>query len=398
MSSPVLGIMTLYLNEHRALEERSIYRRMILEGRKRGLDIYVFTPADVHSGGKQIEAMVFHSEKGWSREWRSFPDMIFDRCRIQRNRRFQQLLAFREKYGHLLFLNRPLRNKWTIHQTLSAKSAFREHLPDTVLFQDMSDVNRMLKASSLIYLKPINGTGGRGILRIERSGSEANTVLVQGRDQKRRIITPRKVHLSRLGSLLQHWNMKDKYLVQQGIQLQLPNGRVHDYRMLVQKNGEGQWELTGCAGRMGAEKSVTSNLHGGGQAIAMQKLMKQWIIDEKERAEISTTAEKFGIDVASFLESTYGTLCELALDLAIDKSGRIYLLEVNPKPAREVFARIGEKDTYSKAITQPLEYALWVYHNQPSANRPPRGVKVTKPVKRVKGKSATLKRTRRSRL
>ncbi|MGC5771110.1 YheC/YheD family protein [Paenibacillus pabuli] len=395
MSSPVLGIMTLYLNEHRALEERSIYRRMILEGRKRGLDIYVFTPADVHSGGKRIEAMVFHSEKGWSREWRSFPDMIFDRCRIQRNRRFQQLLAFREKYGHLLFLNRPLRNKWTIHQTLSGKSAFREHLPDTVLFQDMSDVNRMLKASSLIYLKPINGTGGRGILRIERSGSEANTVLVQGRDQKRRIITPRKVHLSRLGSLLTHWNMKDKYLVQEGIQLQLPNGRVHDYRMLVQKNGEGEWELTGCAGRMGAEKSVTSNLHGGGQAVAMNKLLKQWITDEEERAEINATAEKFGIDVATFLENTYGALCELALDLAIDKSGRIYLLEVNPKPAREVFARIGEQDTYTKAITQPLEYALWVYRNHPLTNRPPRGVKVTKPVKRVRGKASTLKRTRK---
>lgn len=165
------------------------------------------------------------------------------------------MLAFREKYGHLLFLNRPLRNKWTIHQTLLQKANFREHLPETTLFQDMSDVNRMLKVSSLVYLKPINGTGGRGILRIERGSNEANTVLVQGRDQKRRIITPRKVHLSRLGSLLQHWKMKDKYLVQKGIQLQLPNGRVHDYRMLVQKNGEGQWELTGCAGRMGAEKA-----------------------------------------------------------------------------------------------------------------------------------------------
>lgn len=222
----------------------------------------------------------------------------------------------------------------------------------------------------LIYLKPINGTGGRGILRIERNDNEANTVLVQGRDQKRRIITPRKVHLSRLGSLLQNWNMKDKYLVQQGIQLQLPNGRVHDYRMLVQKNGEGQWELTGCAGRMGAEKSVTSNLHGGGQAIAMHKLMKQWITDEKQRVEIYATAEKFGIDVATFLENTYGDLCELALDLAIDKSGHIYLIEVNPKPAREVFARIGENDIYSKAITQPLDYALWVYRNHANAIRP----------------------------
>jgi hypothetical protein len=180
--------------------------------------------------------------------------------------------------------------------------------------------------------------------------------------------------------------MKDKYLVQKGIQLQLPNGRVHDYRMLVQKNGEGEWELTGCAGRMGAEKSVTSNLHGGGQAIAMQRLMKQWIPEEELREEVTATAAKFGIDVASFLEDTYGDLCELALDLAIDKSGQIYLLEVNPKPAREVFARIGERNIYYKAITQPLEYALWVYRNRPAqtVRKPPSPRTATSKATRLK--------------
>lgn len=59
----------------------------------------------------------------------------------------------------------------------------------------------------------------------------------------------------------------------------------------------------------GCRKSVTSNLHGGGQAIAMNRLMKQWIEDDDLRAEINTTAETFGIDVASFLEDTYGDLC-----------------------------------------------------------------------------------------
>lgn len=139
----------------------------------------------------------------------------------------------------------------------------------------------------------------------------------------------------------------------------------------------------------GCRKSVTSNLHGGGQAIAMDRLMKQWIEDDDLRAEINTTAEKFGIDVASFLEDTYGDLCELALDLAIDRSGRIYLLEVNPKPAREVFARIGERDIYYKAITQPLEYALWVYRNRPpgTARKPASPKPVSQKSPRVKRKN-----------
>lgn len=40
------------------------------------------------------------------------------------------------------------------------------------------------------------------------------------------------------------------------------------------------------------------------------------------------------------------------------------MLEVNPKPAREVFSRIGEKETYRRSIAKPMEYALWVYHTQ----------------------------------
>ncbi|MNN95053.1 Endospore coat-associated protein YheD [compost metagenome] len=57
-------------------------------------------------------------------------------------------------------------------------------------------------------------------------------------------------------------------------------------------------------------------------------------------------------------------MCELALDIAIDERGKVWLLEINPKPAREVFARIGNKDIYQKAIERPLEYALYLYKRQ----------------------------------
>ncbi|MNC74339.1 Endospore coat-associated protein YheD [compost metagenome] len=57
-------------------------------------------------------------------------------------------------------------------------------------------------------------------------------------------------------------------------------------------------------------------------------------------------------------------MCELALDIAIDERGKVWLLEINPKPAREVFARIGNKGMYQKAIERPLEYALYLYKRQ----------------------------------
>ncbi|WP_151735465.1 YheC/YheD family protein ['Paenibacillus yunnanensis' Narsing Rao et al. 2020] len=374
MPEPVLGILTLYLNDAKQLEEKGVYRRMIIEGSRIGLDVFVFTPMDVNSAKEMIHALIYDPASGkWSRKWRPFPAMIYDRCRIQRSTRFQQLLQFRSKYSHLTFLNRPLRNKWTIHQTFAQKSRFRQHLPETLLYQSSADLVRMLKFAPLVYVKPINGTGGRGILRIERLRDAKGMYDIQGRRQNRQIIAPRKVSLSRLESIVRQWCIGSRFVVQQGIPLRLPGGRVHDYRMLVQKNGQGVWELTGMAGRVGAARSVTSNLHGGGHAVRAEKLLKEWLGTEERAAKVIKTAEKLGLEAAAYLEDSFGALCELAFDLAIDREGRIYVLEVNPKPAREVFARSGDSATYHKALTRPLEYAMWVYKNK----NVPAGAKTT---------------------
>lgn len=365
MPEPVLGILTLYLNEAKQLEEKAVYRRMIIEGQRLGLDVFVFTPMDVHASKELIHALIFDPKTGkWSRKWRSFPNMIYDRCRIQRSVRFQQLLRFRERYKHLLFLNRPLRNKWTIHQTFSQKSRFRQHMPETLLYSSSADLRRMLKISPVLYIKPANGTGGRGILRIERLKDGRGLYDIQGRRQDRRIIAPRKVTIARLESIVRQWCIGARFLVQQGIPLRLPGGRFHDYRMLVQKNGQGAWELTGMAARVGAARSVTSNLHGGGRAVRAETMLKEWLGNQDKTDKAMRAAERLGIDAATFLEDSFGALCELALDLAIDREGKIYVLEVNPKPAREVFARTGEGNTYRKSLVRPLEYALWLYNTK----------------------------------
>lgn len=363
MSQPVLGILTLYLNNRKRLEEVPVYERMISEGRELGLDVFVFTPADVNSSKRLIHALQFNPDTGrWTRRWRSFPHMIFDRSRIQKSERFQQLLRFRSRYNHLLFLNKPLRNKWTVHQTLFEVRRFKPHLPDTMLVNSIGDVNRMLDKYDAVYLKPINGTGGRGILRISKSNNSSYEI--RGRNTDRSIITPKRIPAAMLASYLAGWDVKGRYLVQEGIPLELPNGRVHDYRMLVQKNGFGEWEVTGCVGRVGAINSVTSNLHGGGRATGMDELLEEWIPDAEKRERVRRDSAKLGIDVSRYLEEQYGALCELALDLAIDKSGRTLLLEVNPKPSREVFSQVGDKNAYRISLIRPLEYALWVYNHR----------------------------------
>lgn len=358
---PILGILTLYLNERKTIEELSVYRKMSKVGEQLGLDVVVFTPDDVEEDSGRIHALVYDfRKKVWQRRWTRMPHVIFDRARYQKTKRFERLLAFRRKYSHIPFLNRPLRNKWTLFQKMAGVPELRTHLPDTRLYETPADVLSMLKKYPTVYFKPINGTGGRGILRIDRL--PGGMLMLQGRNHSRQIVPLRKIRRQDLPAVIRQWDLRgDRYIVQQGLGVRMPDGRVCDYRLLVQKNGKGEWEVTGCAGRVGPLRSITSNLHGGGRAVPMHELLLKTGHREEDIPLIREEAENFGQQVARFLEKSYGTLCELALDLVIDEHGKAWLLEVNPKPAREVFHQAGEKETYRRAVKRPIEYALWTY-------------------------------------
>jgi glutathione synthase/RimK-type ligase-like ATP-grasp enzyme len=154
------------------------------------------------------------------------------------------------------------------------------------------------------------------------------------------------------------------YLLQQAVDNRLRNGQVYDFRLVVQKDGNGKWTLTGGAARVGGARSITSNLHGGGRAVAWQTmLMKQFTAKRSE--SIVNEMKTLSIRVAEALEQRYGRLCELGLDIAVDHGGKPWLLEVNPKPAREIFRKTGQHATYRTAIRRPLEFAIFLGRSHP---------------------------------
>lgn len=367
MSHPTLGIMAIYMG-NRKFEELSYFRKLSLKGKQLGLKVMVFSPEDVDHDRKKINGLFYSgTRKSWLRKWVSFPDIIYDRCRNQGTSRFAQLKQFRTRYPDLVYMNRPLANKWGMYQILYKNKQIRPHLPYTTKFMNFQQVSRLLRRNKTLYLKPSNGTGGRGIIRIRSASNDR--LAIQGRDFRRRIIPAQALTHRQLARKLSTWPLQRRYMIQQGIELNIGDGRVHDYRLLMQKNEKGTWEMTGCAGRIGPRNSITSNLHGGGKAVKMDWILRSKFSDDTRIAHIKQTMINLGKEIAHYLESTFGKLCELGLDIAVDSRGDIWLLEINPKPSREVFRKIGEKQTYHRAIIRPLQYALWIYKSRQSDNK-----------------------------
>ncbi|MDR6879174.1 YheC/YheD family protein [Bacillus sp. 3255] len=357
MSSQRLGVLAIYLSKSR-LEELSYFQRLSTEGRKLGVQVEVFTPSDVE-GDNSVRTLTYDADLGkWKRRRTSMPPVIYDRCRYKAAANYQMLKAFRARHAKLIFLSRPLANKWSMHQILSENESIRPYLPATVRFSSVLELMKFLKKYRLVYVKPKNGTGGRGILRIEQLGPDL--YLLQGRNQQRTIIAPYRASEKQLLVKLHALKLSPDYVVQQGIQLTLKDGRVHDYRLLIQKNGSGEWEVTGCAGRIGPHRSITSNLHGGGSAVSQDRLLSYRFPSAEQKETIKKEMNSFAYKLAGYLETKFGKLCELGMDIAVDPQGDVWLLEVNPKPSREVFRKIGENATYRKAVTRPIEYAVWM--------------------------------------
>lgn len=362
LPDPVLGILTVYRNEQKFIdwEERLFFKKLTASGQQIGLEVVVFTPEDVDYPNEEVLVQAYQpSESKWIRKQIPLPPLIYDRFRFHAGGRILQLRKFRQSFPDLIYLSRPLADKWTVYQKLHEIAEIRPHLPMTISYTSKEDLFRSLKSNRMVFLKPVRGTGGRGIFKIERF--DQNRYILSERDLQRRIVKPVKLTEGQVASRLEKMNISNHFVIQQGIDIRLSNKRVHDFRLLMQKNGEGTWEATGCAGRIGPKGSITSNLHGGGKAVALQELLNRRFDDDAQISSVRQKMVRFGHRIVQKLEHEFGSLCELALDLAIDREGKLWLFEVNSKPSREVFARIGDRQTYWKAVRRPLEYALYLY-------------------------------------
>lgn len=360
MPGPILGIMTLSTSYKNNSEELRYFQKLAVEASTMGLEVCVFRPDRVHPSHRTIVGLFLDAkQRRWVRRKTKLPDVVYDRCRypLQHPERFVQFKQFRKHFHQLTYLNHPLANKWALHQVFSEVPEIQSHLPHTIKYTSHRDLEHMLSRFPICYIKPINGTGGRGIMKIKQIGR--TQMSVQGREKNRRIIPKKIVSKTALFSKLRSWDVMQTYLIQQGLNLYLDSGRVHDYRVLIQKNSEGNWELTGGAARIGARQSITSNLHGGGRAIPLNKMLESRFSAE-DIPDIEETISKLSHRIVDTLEKRYNPICEIALDIAIDHKGKVWLLEINQKPSREIFKRIGNQKTYETSIRRPLEYALYL--------------------------------------
>lgn len=352
---PLIGVLAGSYNKERNSfgAQNGFFRGMMTAARNLYGAGYVFSHQDIHWDKKAIHGYYLREEEGpWRRMWFPLPDICYDRYFSDksgsRSYRTAQLFA---KYGIPTF-NTSIGSKWMVHKLLSQDSHIASHLPETRLLNSSQALSRMLARHREVYIKPVNGCKGSGIIRVSRNKS-GYTVIFAADNSRFQYASIQEVLQK-----VQFHTLSNMPIVQQSIRMQ---GREphFDFRVLVQKDRWGEWQVTGIAARIGSRGKITTNLHTGGHAQSLQQVLEERGFPLEQMSSIRGQMEILAVHIAETLDHKATSLGELGLDFVIDARGKVWFLEANPKPGRGSFIRI-DQEVRRTAISRPMEYACYL--------------------------------------
>lgn len=319
--------------------------------------LIVYSPTDIDEAHGTVQGFRYNTHtKKWVRVQTRTPDIVYDRFSYMRRDALRIYSAYRSK-SRMRYVNNRFAHKWNAHRHFSHHPELSRHLPVTVSLTSGA-LGKLTRRFPLLYAKPVNGSGGKGILRIRRHQQRFEMV---GRNGKEGVIRHTAHSLEAAERYVLTWAQQQKqtFVLQQGLSLSLIPGMICDSRVLVQKDVCGQWRITGMVGKQSPDRLVTSNLQSGGKATSMLTLLTRRFSAEKAES-IMQSMQHISLLLASHIESRFGNFLEFGIDLGIDTNGYVWIIEVNPKPNRELFRLAGQHDTYKRAIEAPILYALSV--------------------------------------
>lgn len=357
MSEPRIAILTSD-GQSSFQGNRQNFIDIITTGKKMGCKVYVLTPKGLRHGDSFVTGYLLISKRGrfrWKKTRLPPPHVVYNRVpnrRVEQSPAVQQALSILQSHPTIQLFNPSFFDKWTLHQQLQSVKEFRPYLPETVLFQYSSALKAMVSKYPLVYLKPVHSKAGIGMIQI--NAQETGFEMVYQTQHAKKRYHPST--FEELWSLAQQLCQKKKYLIQQGILLSQYQGRPFDLRILVQKNGQGIWDLTGIGIRIAGKDAISTHVPMGGKIGETQTVLTE-TFGERQK-ELREELKNLCLRIAQTLETKQKqNLGEMSFDFGLDSKENFWFFEANAKPMK-----FDEPHIRQLSLQRLVEYFLYLYH------------------------------------
>ncbi len=229
-------------------------------------------------------------------------------------------------------------SKWRKTAALLRNPSLRRIIPATVRFSKRR-LKVMLLEYGMVYVKPDVGMHGKGVIRVERT---------KGRYRFRVGLQDRSY--PSFDALYQALFMRikgRKYLIQRGVHLLKYKGRRFDLRVMAQLSPRKVWETTGIIGRVAAARKIVTNYHGGGSLVSVERLLGRHLSSSKVRNKIRSL-RKLGVKAGIAMRRKFTRVCEVGVDVGMDRSLTPWIIEVNTSPDPFIFRKLPDPSIFRK--------------------------------------------------
>ncbi|MBL0386242.1 YheC/YheD family protein [Tumebacillus sp. ITR2] len=339
---PILGVLTTTVPSQDQARSRltsfspkAIWHHFARAAHERGLSLCLFRPEDISPRKQTVLGYFNHDGENWTRMTGRLPDIVYDNVYVHLANRpaVRRARRFFLKQGKPLF-NPRLGNKIQLADWLHQYPNLWKHHPETQNLTHEEQVFSLLDSVDTLYLKPINGSAGQGILEISETSQGRYAVRAAKFSNTKK---PLDVELTRdeVQTLVRRQIKLHKFILQQGIPLLHIDGGKIDLRTHLQRNLHGEWEQVALIVKRGQPYSIVSNYHAGGSKHDWAWL-QDWARQQKVKLPDREEVEDLSKRIARAYADKAPHLASIGLDLGIDHSGNLWLLDVNARPGRNI--------------------------------------------------------------
>lgn len=332
---PVVAVLTAGNNKrpYPVGRQARLFKELSSQAIKQGVFLYYFSPEGYRNNHAAIKGYRYDEKGNRLTGFFPYPNIVYNRVlyrSIERQPFIQSILNSFIKDPQVFLFNTRFLNKWEVNQELS-QGVGKVYLPDTKKYH-LTNLRTFLKTYPEVFLKPINNSKGKGIIKIVNLGN-GNYSLARAEWRNKPSLRFNSLE-GIIRFIEKHKITLRHYIVQQGIQLATFNNRVFDLRTQYQKDRQGNWILTGVGARVAGFNRFVTHIPNGGYLANYSDIIKQVFPSSDFQLSINRELHKIGQTIPALLEHHLEiNLGILSFDIGIDKQGRLWILEINSKPA-----------------------------------------------------------------
>lgn len=315
-----------------------------------GAKFFYFSPGEVNFSNRTIKGQVYE-KGGWQTKVMPFPNVIYNAGSPEKLSKSKEVIDKLKK--EIPFTTYSIGNKWSVSRRLKEAKDFASYLIPTEVVKNADHFFKFLSAFEKVVFKPIDGRKGKGIFFILQEGGRFS---VKGEE------TDRMYGKSQLNGFIKQKLSKETFIVQPYIKSVTKSGQVFDFRLHVQKNGDGEWVITTIYPRIAPQGSIIANINSGGYTNYLEPFLEQEFKDEA--FNIRKKLEFFSLSLAKHLDELqmekFGEMIdEIGVDVGMDEQQKLWIYEVNWRPGCPPAFYL-ELDV----VKNTIKYAMYLAKNQ----------------------------------